>query len=249
MRILPLLLLLPIFVFAGPCEDLVAAFDNDAAADCYRQRLLDSPGDFDLRCKLARALIDAGEDAGGDAAEDWYRRAVELSEEMVAERPGDAKGHYYLAVAKGRNAQFLGGKEKVSMAHEIRASADRAIQLDPRHAEALLTRGIYFYELATLSRPLRFFARMLYGGLPEGGLDEAEADLEASRRLDSDNTNTLYTLALIRYEREDYEGCVALCRETMNQPILDHLDPVNQDLAADLMAKAERKLDRKRDRR
>lgn len=246
MRTFRLWMLLSLSLFlvsaADNCDDLVAAFDNEAAVDCYRGSLFMDPYNFDLQCKFARALIDAGEDAGGDAAEDWFSRAVKLAEGMAARYPESAEGHYYLAVAKGRLAQFLGGKEKVAMAREIRESVDRALAIDPDHAEALLTRGIYFYELATLNRALRFFAKVLYGGLPEGDLDMAEADFVASLRLDPGNTNTLHHLALIRYRQGNYEACAKLCQEAIAQPVTDHLDPRNQKLAEELEAKASRKL-------
>jgi regulator of microtubule dynamics protein 3 len=231
------------------CDELVAAFDNEEAVRCFEEQLADHPGDFQIEQKLARAFIDAGEDVEGDAAEAWFLKAVDLSERMAREHPESAEGHYYLAVATGRYAQFLGGKQKVEFAHKIRVSVDRALAIDPDHAEALLTRGIYFYELATLNRALRFFAKVIYGGLPEGGIEDAERDLEASSRVDPDNSNALYHLALIREKHKDYEACAELCRKTQALPMTDHLDWKNQALAAELEEKVAKKLGKSTGRR
>ncbi len=239
---LSLWLWLPTPAVSSDCDDLVAAFDNEEAVRCFSDQLAAHPGDFSLEQKLARAFIDAGEDVESDAAEAWFLKAVDLSGRMAREHPESAEGHYYLAVATGRYAQFLGGKQKVEFAHKIRESVDRALAIDPDHAEALLTRGIYFYELATLNRALKFFAKILYGGLPEGGLDDAARDLDASLRADPDNTNTLYHLALICEKHKDYEGCVEHCRQVRALPLTDHLDWKNQALAAELEEKIAKKL-------
>jgi len=241
-----LMLALAAPLLAADCDGLVGAFRNAEAAGCFEAALGADPGDFDLRCKLTRALVDAGEDQDGDGAEAWFRRAVEQSRVLVRERPERAEGHYYLAVSLGRLAQFLGGKEKVALAAEIRRSVDRALAIDPRHAEALLTRGIYFYELATLNSALRLFAKMLYGGLPEGSLEDAESDLRASLALMPENSNTIYHLALVAYENEDWSSCLDHCRRVAALPPSDNMDGRNKALAKDLAGKAEKKLDRSR---
>ncbi len=234
---------------AEDCDALVDAFDNAAAARCFQARLEADPKNAALRISFMRALIDAGEDAGGASAEDRFLEALIESESFIEGWPESAEGYYYKAVAMGRYAQFLGGKKKVAMAHDIRENVDRALAIDPRHAEALLTRGIYFYELATLNRALRFFAKVLYGGLPEGGLDDARRDLELSLEVDPENSNTLYHLALVRHRLKDYENCADYCEAALALPVSDHRDPHNQALAADLLDKVSKKLKKRGDRR
>ncbi len=244
MRLSTLILVLALAFAAAAedCDSLVDAFDNAAAARCFQARLEADPGNADLRISFMRALIDAGEDAADASAEAWYMEALAESEAFIESEAASAEGHYYKAVAMGRYAQFLGGKRKVSMAHDIRESVDRALAMDPEHAEALLTRGIYFYELATLNKALRFFAKMLYGGLPEGGLDDARRDLERSLEIDPENTNTLYHLALVAHRQKKYEVCVEYCEAALSRPVTDHRDPHNRELARELLEKVSKKV-------
>ena len=249
MRFFLLMLCIPLLVDAMDCYSLVADFDNEAALKCFQRRLAEDPENEILQIAIMRALIDTGEDALDKAALPYFEQAVALSKKFMEDHPKSAEGYYYLAVALGRQAQFLGGKEKVSMAKEIRMNVDRALALDNQHAEAYLTRGIYFYELATLNKALRFFAKMLYGGLPEGGLDDAEADLKASWRLAPHNTNTLYHLALIAERRKDYVDCERYCELALSQDQTDHMDSRNQDQARDLLADISKKLKKQESRR
>lgn len=250
--ILPCLLLslrLSVPALSDDCSDLVSAFENTAAVGCLEALLATDPGQLDLELRLVRALVDAGEDSEGAIAEAYFQRAMVLARRLAEEHPGSAEGFYYDAAATGRYAQFLGGKQKVALAHHVRESVDHALRVDPHHAEALLTRGIYFYELATLNRALRFFAELLYGDLPEGDLEDARRDLESSLRLAPGNTNTLYHLALVGFVNDDYNACVDYCRRAIAQPLTDHLDSRNQKLAAELERRAAKKLGKPAGRR
>ncbi len=248
MRIFLLLICIPMMAGAVDCDSLMAAFNNEAALECYRDRLAQDPENVDLQIAVLRALIDTGEDASGNAALPYFEQAVESSKRFSRNHPQSAEGYYYLAVALGRQAQFLGGKDKVSLAKEIRTNVDRALALDDQHAEAYLTRGIYFFELATLNKALRFFAKVLYGGLPEGGLDDAKADLKAALSIEPDNTNTLYHLALVAEKRKEYKECARYCELAMSQAHSDHLDSHNQAMARELLADISRKLKKQESR-
>ena len=249
------LLLLPLFVvsMAGPPaelgDSLAAAFDNAGAAGAYEIALADAPDDFGLRCNHLRALIDAGEDAEGDAARDWFVRARDEAERLLAQFPDSALSHHYDAVASGRYAQFAGGKEKVSYAERVRGAAERALEIDPSNEESWLTLGSYFYEVATLNTALRFFAKALYGASLEGGLEDAEAALARALKLDPEHIYAHLILARVRWEQKDWEGCHALCERIGELPLRDHLDPRNQKEAAELGEKAARKLKKQRKRR
>ena len=69
---------------ADDCADLVAAFDNAAAVTCLEALVASGPG-LELDLRLARALVDAGEDSEGAVAEEWrsnYHRAVRLRRQL-----------------------------------------------------------------------------------------------------------------------------------------------------------------------
>jgi tetratricopeptide (TPR) repeat protein len=107
-------------------------------------------------------------------------QAESLARAAIALEPRGAKGHAYLAIALGKRALLEGGKRKVRLAHEIKAEADTALALDPHEDLAHHVLGVWNREIVELSGVLRFFASMLYGGLPRASLDEAIAHLRTA---------------------------------------------------------------------
>jgi tetratricopeptide (TPR) repeat protein len=230
-------------------DSLVAAFDNAAAAAAFQEALAEHPDDFPLRCRHLRALIDAGEDAQGDEARRWFIRARDEAQRLVDQFPDRALSHHYDAVASGRYAQFAGGKEKVRHAERVRGSAEKALELDSSNAESWLTLGNYYYEVATLNRALRFFARTFFGASLQGGLPEAEEALAEALRLDPTHIYAHLILARVRWEQKDWEACTELCSRIGMLPVRDHLDPRSKAEATKLREKAGKKLGKLKQRR
>ncbi|HYH05994.1 MAG TPA: tetratricopeptide repeat protein [Thermoanaerobaculia bacterium] len=63
-------------------------------------------------------------------------KAAGLFEKAVAAQPNNAEYHYYLGSAYGEWAQSAGMLKKASLAKKVKASFERAVQLNPRHFEA-----------------------------------------------------------------------------------------------------------------
>ncbi|MDD5564888.1 MAG: hypothetical protein PHQ91_14330 [Thermoanaerobaculaceae bacterium] len=155
-----------------------ARFDLPATLAAYRAAHAAAPENYEAAWKLARALVD--EATLAHDPDEQKRLCVEaeaLAREAVRLRPSDPMGHDMLAVSLGKLALFEGGKRKVELGKEVRAEADRALQLDPDDDLALHVLGVWNREVAGLGWVLRGFARLLYGKLPPASLAAATADL------------------------------------------------------------------------
>jgi tetratricopeptide (TPR) repeat protein len=161
--------------------------DLAGAIVAYRAAVKRDADDAEAQWKLARSLADKAtlstdpneQEKLCVEAERYARRAVKLA-------PNSAKTHDYLAIALGKLALFEGGKRKVELSKEVKAEADRALQLDPNDDLALHVLAIWNREVYELNWFLRQFAQILYGKLPKASLDAAITDLTRATELRPD---------------------------------------------------------------
>jgi len=164
-----------------------AKLDLAATLAAYRAAHELAPQSFEASWKLARALTDKAT-LSRDRAE---QKALYLEAEALARRaieldPAGAQGHDYLAIAVGKLALYEGGKRKVELAREVKAEAERALQLDANDDLALHVLALWNRELSSLGWVLRSFAQLLYGKLPPASLEVAIADLRRAATLRPD---------------------------------------------------------------
>jgi tetratricopeptide (TPR) repeat protein len=188
----------PAFAMAADADPAVAALlaagdsamarlDLSDATKAYTQAHHDDPNSYEAAWKLARAFADSATLSPSTAAQERLcRQAETAARAAVALRPNGAKGHAFLAVALGKLALFVGGKQKVRLSHQIEAEADTALALDPNENLAHHVLGVWNREVAGLSGFLRFFATTLYGKLPQASLDQALDHLRKAASLRPD---------------------------------------------------------------
>jgi tetratricopeptide (TPR) repeat protein len=87
----------------------------------------------------------------GDEADKLARfeRAGALAEAAIAALPGEANSHYRYAFAMGRYSQgiSIGKALKMGLATKVRAALDKALELEPKHAEAHTALALYHGEI------------------------------------------------------------------------------------------------------
>ncbi|MCP4547423.1 MAG: hypothetical protein GY835_13275 [bacterium] len=198
------------------------------------------------RTERIQLLIDTGEDLASDASLPYYDQALELAAALREEYPDSARSHYLVALASGQKALFIGGKDMVRLAHEIKSAVDRCLEITPGDVDALLVRGSYYRELATLNGILKLFAKILYGGLPEGTLQDSHADLKLAYELDPDNVAVRHLFARTLYRLKEYPDALAMIADIESLPDVDHEDPRRKTEARKLRSKIKRKMKRRR---
>jgi tetratricopeptide (TPR) repeat protein len=78
-----------------------------------------------------------------------FQRAAALAEAAVKALPDEANSHYRHAFALGRYSQKLSIAKalKMGLAGKVRQSLDKALELDPKHAEAHTALALYHAEI------------------------------------------------------------------------------------------------------
>lgn len=231
MRIFPMLgVMLVAAGSASSSENALEQAGIELREGIARQRaeLAADPQSWPARVGLIRNLVDAGDLLDSDASKPLFAEAMERSVALAAAHPDSAEGHYLVALSTGQMALFVGGKDKVRMSREIKTSIDRAIALDPGHAKAHVVRGVYYRELATLNLALRLFAKVFFGGLPPGSLEDSVADLELALALDPADLSARYNLARTLWRQKATDAALRHCELCIAGELRDPLDPRHQ---------------------
>lgn len=216
-----------------------ARFDNGSALRHYQTAALAFPDDAEARWRLARAHADVGqalEATDQDAAREHYRRGEGEARKAVELDPRSANAHFFLAVCLGRMALFEGGKTKIRLSREVRTEAERAILLDTGHDGAYYVLGRWNYGIATLSWILKAFAKVIYGGVPEGATVEKAAEMfEKAIELDPARPmhHLEYARALAKLGR--YSEARVHLQQCLDLPQVQWDDPIQKAEAARML--------------
>ena len=137
--------------------------------------------------------------------EEW-KEATEYAKYAIEINPDGVEGHLYLAISMGKIALFSSPGEKVKACREIKKEAEKAMELDPSEQKAYLTLGAWHRNVATASSLEKQFAKMFFGELPEGSLEESLELLLKSISLGGADVRNYYELALTYEAMDDYEA-------------------------------------------
>lgn len=117
--------------FAG--RSMADHVKNGPAADTVREA---------LRC------LERGEASDDDTIKlEWYSRGKTLAESALRQDDGDADAHFAVFATWGRWLQTDGWLKNAFRLQALRRELDRALELDPNHADALAAKGGLYLEL------------------------------------------------------------------------------------------------------
>ena len=204
------------FLAAG--DSALVRLDLAAASAAYTRAHQVAPQSYEAAWKLARALADqATLSTKRDEQERLCQEAESMARAAIMIEPRGAKGHAFLAVALGKLALFVGGKRKVRLSHEVKAEADTALALDPDEDLAHHVLGVWNREIVKLPGVLKFFAKALYGKLPDASMDAALDHLTKARSLRPDVIPhrvelgiTLASAGSYREAKQELEGALRM---------------------------------------
>ena len=212
------------------------------ARDAYWAALQVEPKNFAALYRLAQVESELGEDAKGEERARLVAAAVEHARAAVSAAPESAQGHVWLAATLGRQALKEGPRKRLALSREIKAEADRALQIDPNLARACQVRAIWNRKVASLSVIERMAANAVLGGVPKGAsMENAVHDLEKAVELEPNYVNhhlelgrTFMMLKRTGEARRELEKAAGL------PPTSNSRDPIYQAEARDLLKRLPR---------
>ena len=134
----------------------------------------ETPDDSTLLIKIAKQYAYLTTELKPKAkALEAARTAVSYSERAVALAPGESDSHLALAVAHGKMMPLLTNKEKVASSRVIKASAEKAVKLNPASDYGWHLLGRWHQGLANVNVVLQGLIRLIYGELPAASNEDA----------------------------------------------------------------------------
>lgn len=167
-----------------------AGLQSERALRLFREADAAQPDNAFILYKIAKQYSDLVPDQTTTAEQQTYaRQGLAYAERASALEPDNAVYVLSLAICHGHLAVVADTRAKVSYSQLIKEEAERALQLDPDYAWAHHVLGRWHYEVAGLGRTARFFAQLLYGGLPPASYEEGITHLERATELEPDELN------------------------------------------------------------
>lgn len=230
-----LLLGAPAAVFAQSADMLVAAADSAydtldvaTALEKYEAAVAADSAHYAALWKAARSAVDLAEyEPDEDKKRSLFELAERLARRAVAIEPDDAEGHFSMARALGRVALTKGARDRVKYGTQVRASALRALELNPNHPGAMHVLGRWNAEVMRLSGIARFFAKNLLGGkvLGEASWENARTHMEHAVEVDPERLVHHLGLAEIYLDIDEDEKAREQLNIVINGQVRDYNDP------------------------
>lgn len=202
-------------------QQLEKQMKEHEALEKYREALQVSPGHVQ---SFTQASLLSGREGARQkdkaAKQEFFNNAKIYAYEALKVEPENAEANYAMAVALARIGQISGAKEKVAAAKEVKKYADLALKFKPDYAEAWHLIGKWNFDLYNLGTIEKAAAKVLFGGVPPGTMEDAIAAYEKCLKLKPSFIQNYYDLALAyRQNNQETQGMEVLNKGMKMRPI------------------------------
>lgn len=181
-------------------DALLLQGDNVQAWEILQNLPENDPNPEESLWRKARTQYEMGRlSESAKNARNYFLSAEKYSREAIAAAPEKADGYKWLAISLGAQAKYSDTKNQIRQSREVKENIERAISIAPEDDLAYLVLSRWHYKVSGLGFFARAYADIVYGGLPDASLKEAENLLWKAIKL-RDRIAHRYNLAKI-YKR------------------------------------------------
>ncbi|PSL48110.1 tetratricopeptide repeat protein [Chitinophaga niastensis] len=145
----------------------------------------------------------------------YFNQAKNYAQQALKVNPNSAEANLSMAIAMGRVALISGAKDKVAASKDVKRYAELAIKFNPSSGQAYHVLGKWNFEVANLNAFERGAAKMLFGGLPDGSLQNAINNYEKARQLDPAFLLNYYELARAYKENDQQDKAIEVLKKAL----------------------------------
>lgn len=113
----------------------------------------------------------------------WFKAALAYANKAIAASPQNDHANVSMAMILGKSTLTKSGKEKLKNARVIKKHLDIALKTNPNNYLAWHILGRWNYEISNVSAVERAGAKIFYGGVPNGTIQNAIMYFEKSKSL------------------------------------------------------------------
>ena len=219
-------------------DKLADEWDHEGALIAYLKVLEFDPENYDANWKVGDQYTEIADRLDNKTIkESYFDKGRQYCEKAIELNPEGYEGYLRLSVALGRLALFRGGKKKIEMSKEIKAAADRAVELNPASDLSHHVLGRWHQNLANLSGFLKFFAGVFFGGVPPGTNEEAVEHFTKAVDLDPDHIEHHLELGRTYKFMKNDDMARSSLEQVLALPEVDEDDPEFKEEAKQLLKK------------
>lgn len=139
------------------------------ALELYEEVLMVQPDHREALLNAAYLNVRLGwVDSDGERRRLHYQKAYDHAQRVFGLYPDSYDAHLAIGAAKAKMAKFLSPGDKVRIAWELEEHARFLLKKRSDNPDVWYLFGWWHFELARVSVADRFFATLLFGGLPSG---------------------------------------------------------------------------------
>lgn len=208
--VLFIFLILP---FKGMCQDITLLLKEAVRLESVRKeneaftRYLEvlkvQPDNLVALCKAGElSCLIGNRESQKSMKLTYFKAARRYAETALRINSNYAEANFVMAMAMGRMALVLSGREKIHAVNDIKKYAENAVRNDPLNFKAFHVLGKWHYEVSNLSSFERMAAKVLFGGIPASSFSESIKYYEKSRSLKPDFALNYLEMARAYYKNE-----------------------------------------------
>jgi len=219
-------------------DEYYKKFDNEKALEAYSAAVRLDSTNCEALWKTARAYVDVGEVAKKNLQRQYYFQAKKKARQAVRRCPQDPNAHFMLAVATGRIALYEGGPTKFKLSKIVKAQADTALMLDPKHDGAWHVKARWARELASQGFLKRALINTILGGMPkEATMENAVTWFKKAIEFRPEHINHHLELGRTYIMLKRYDEARQELQKVLDLPVADADDPAHKEEAKKLLKK------------
>jgi len=173
-------------VLLKEAQNLDRALKEDYAFDKYKQVLAVDPKNMQALIRSAEISV-----AAGNRQEDkkvrkgFYETSKDFAGKALAVDSISADANYIRALAANKLADVETENKKTAAAiKDVRTYIDKALSINPNHAKANYVLGKWYFDIASMPWAKKAALKVLYGGMPNATIEDAEKYMEKARKLE-----------------------------------------------------------------
>ncbi len=218
--------------YVSKAESAIKSKNEKQAFDYYKKALKENPKDWEALAGASLMCSRIGNRSSDKKLRSSYFKAANTyADAALKVSPKSSETNYVKSVALGRVALVSGAKEKVAASRNIKKYAEKAISYNSKHAGAWHVLGRWNYGVATLNFAEKAAAEALFGGLPDGDLDQAISCYKKSMAYDPSYVRTYLDLGKAYVEKGDKASAKSILKKGLNmKSIIQDDDEIKKEI-------------------